>query len=262
MTVRRMLRPPRPDAEWAERERLYLTIVQRADQTGGVQRARERVAAALDALLAADAEDNPVALIRFVRLVRAVVRAYVTAEPALREAAFPAGRVAHPEAGLLPPQLTYFLAPLASIGIVGQMTLRRLLEDRIARDGSALAKLVRHELGRQASFTNAVLREPLPLAELRRRADAARQRGRPAGRGDSTAGWTTVPGDMKSLTASIRPVVAAMKHSGDRVTIEAVAARLGIDERRLREAFAHDGINGPALLRALRSDQEEPPKPA
>jgi hypothetical protein len=180
-----MLRPPSPSAVSKERETLYLALVERADGKAAVSHARERAARALDALLDtnlyADDGDPAANVIAFLRSFRALVRAYVRAEPALSEFAYPAGRIVDPDGGLLPPQFTYFIAPLASIGIVGQMALRRLLERRIERDGAVLAKFVLQELARQAAFTAPALRRPRSLSELRPIAGTPRGRGRPAG---------------------------------------------------------------------------------
>jgi hypothetical protein len=251
-----VLRAPTPDAAWRELERLYFAILERADQTPGVQRALDRAAVALDALIDADAEMAARALVTLLLRLRAGVRSYVAAEPALAQFAHPAARIVHPEAGALPPQYTYFVAPLASIGTVGQTILRRLLERRVARDNSGLARLVLQELAREAEFTSPVLYHPVPRAELRAIAATRRGRGRPPGRAASTAGWTDVPDGLEDLVALIRPVVREIKGSGE-VTLAGVAARLGVDERRIREAFAHHGIRGAKLLRVLRSEEAQ-----
>ena len=259
----RMLRAPERAAAWSEHERLYLAIVERADRAPSVQRAFDRAAIALDALLDtslyADDGDPAANVIAFLRSLRALVRAYLAAEPALSEFAYPAGRINRPEVGLLPPQLTYFVAPLASIGIVGQMALGRLLERRIDRDSAVLAKFVLDELRRQAAFTIPALRRPQSLSELRAIAGTPRGRGRPAGRSPRRTpdGWHDVPETLEALVALVRPIVGTMRRNGDTVRVATVAARLGIDERRLRAAFAEHRIRGPALLRALRREIEE-----
>jgi hypothetical protein len=254
---RRMVRPPVRTAAWNERETLYLALVERADREAFVTRARDRATRALDTLID-DMSGQPAKnLIALLRSLRALVRAYVAAEPALSEFAYPAGRINRDEVGSLPPQFTYFVAPLASIGIVGQTAFRRLLEGRIARDENWLAKIVLQELARQATFTAAVLHSPQrSLAELRAIAGTRRRRGRPAGRSRSTE-WHDLPETSEALIALIRPVVVTMRRNGDRVNITTVAARLGFEDRRLREVFAERGIVGPKLLKQIGREIEE-----
>ncbi|HEV8537268.1 MAG TPA: hypothetical protein VGR87_16310 [Candidatus Limnocylindria bacterium] len=66
-----------------------------------------------------------------------------------------------------------------------------------------------------------------------------------------------MPDSLEALIALVRPVVVTMRRNGDTVKVSTVATRLGLDERRLREAFAEHGIVGTALLRQIRREIDE-----
>lgn len=253
------MRAPKVDPAWNERGRLYLALLERAAADPAVLQSQARASAALDALFDANADHVATALVAFLRRLRATVRAYLAAEPVLAEVAYPAARI-HAGEERIPPQLTYFLAPLASLGVVGHTVLRHLLERRIERDDSWFAKEVLKELQRQAAFADPVLRHERPLAELQRAISITRGRGRPPGRSRSGAGWSDVPETFDALLALVRPAVDNLRRDSARVTITTVAARLGMDERRLREAFEHYGYRGAALFRQVQRENRERPR--
>lgn len=251
---RRTLRVPRPDAEWAERDRLYLLLVDRAADDARVAAAMASARDALDAYVEAPHGTSASAL---AVAVAAAVKAFVAAEPLLREGAYPAGRVVTSDGSLLPPTLSKQLAPLGALGALSKNVLGRLLRARVARDEHRVAVALYAELVREDSFTTPVLFKPRPLRELRAAVDAPRRRGRPPGRSPSTREWTDTPEMVEDLVLHLRSAVLTLRRNGATVNVKTVAANLGIDERRLREAFAHHGLNGPALLRQIRREAAE-----
>lgn len=245
--TRRVLQAAKPDASWQEYEQLFEALVARAGGVEAVERAGTRAAVTLDRLLGHVDDEPAEAFIAFLRAFRACVRAYIAAEPALREFAYPAGRIHRESVGLYPPVISYFLSPLGSIGALGQVILRALLQQQIASGRSvAVAKAILRELERQVTFTIPVLKDPAMRRELRDSAGVKRGRGAPAG--------GEMP-ELKELLERIEKITTTAATDRD-ITLAWVAGKLGFGEKTLRRWLRdHYGINFRALIRARRAER-------
>jgi len=250
---RKMLRAPKRDAVWDEHERLLGLLVDRAAKDSRAAGALASAGHALDRFIDTPGEADGRELAG--RLAEAA-RAFFAAEPLLKRTAYPAGRIIAPDGSLLPPELSKRLAPLGTMGGLAQNILGQLLRTRIDRDGHPAAVAFYGELVRQVSFTMGVY-YAAPLEELRCAVGGPRRRGRPAGASASTSGWTEVPATLEGLVELVRSTVMKLRRQHSVVTVTTVAAKLGVDERRLREAFAHYGLRGQALLRQIGREADE-----
>lgn len=225
-------RLPRYDATWAERREFHDAARKHAAADPLVRRELARARVALDRLL-----EHPEERARddFWGAIARVAAAAVAAAPPLLEIATPV------EGGL----------PVLAREIAAALCEDRIAHDQHPRALEALDALRRDALrGPRAAFLR-------PRDELRREliargvASARRRRGRPPGhrRGD-------LPEELEELLTLVRPVVLEMRRAGRVLNVQNVAVHLGIDERRLREAFEHHGIRGPAIVKWLgRADR-------
>ena len=219
-----MRRAPRGDAAWRERAALHRVALERATEHPDVRDALVRADLGLAAFL--DAPSEPTGE-TFWSQVRAVADACVRVVPALAEL----------NLTTQPP------SPLDMWVAAAVCAARAKQDERAAPWRDLLLRAWLHHPGTPAL---------LPLRDLRAMLGVRRGPGQPAGRARSHVGWSDLPESLVGLLELLLPVVSDMARHGQRITLTTVCARAEIDPRRLREAFAHHGMDGRALMRTLQ----------
>jgi hypothetical protein len=216
-------REPKFDAAWRERGDLLDRARVRAIAD---QNVKQRGAAARDAFDAFLADPSDESGETFWCAVLEVVDAAVAAARPLRELAI-AGSADEP------PQLAREIA----VAIV---------HERVARDQHPLAVDMLRVYERDHAGRLPRVMHLWPLAQLRHELDVNRVRGRPGGT------RRRVPESFPDLLVRLRPVVEELRRKDMRISVQAIAAYGGWDERLLRDAFTHHGVKGGELMRVIR----------